>query len=573
MGRIHVLRDNVINQIAAGEVIDRPVSVVRELVDNAVDAGATEISIEILDGGRSLIRVTDNGSGMNKEDAVLAFERHATSKLNTLSDLENLHTFGFRGEAIASICSVSRMSLRTSEGELGTLIEVTGGKITSIQSVARTRGTDIEVRNLFFNVPVRKKFLKSPDIEGAKIKDWLSKYSLTNPQVKFSLVADGQIVRSFIPESFLARAREIYGQNNEEIQYSLDDILVTGLIGHPGTAVRGGDSLSIYVNNRLVSDKLIFRAVKDGFQSMLKLVETPVGCVSISLPGQFVDINVHPQKSEVRFSAPTKVFSAVKTAVWDAVGRLRSPITAEAAGATTVSWEEREIKPSDSVNIDSISGTQATFFSSITGSGTDTSGIASTSQSFPYSQLRYIGQLLECYLLCEYNEKFVVVDMHAAHERINYNRIRKALRENSKQSQALLIPEKIELTYEQQMHFNAVQEEFSHIGLVWKQTSDRFIEVDAVPACMVGIPVYDLISEIAYSEGNLRALDAKVDSIAARLACHASIRSGRSLNREEVYALFSLMEDAELSSACPHGRPCVVSFDEASIESWFGRDK
>jgi DNA mismatch repair protein MutL len=577
---IKVLPEKVINQIAAGEVIERPSSVVKELIDNSIDANATKISVNLVAGGQSLISVADNGSGMSRDDALLSFERHATSKLTSFEDLSGIVTNGFRGEALPSIASVSKVSMVTKvdTDEVGTLLEMQGGKILSVKPHASSTGTTIEIRSLFFNVPARKKFLKSARSDEVKCRELICAYALAYPHIDFTLSIDGILQLSFSSEQDVQkRAAKIIRGGTVAVSSQYDEISIHGLLGHPSQAVSDGASLTILVNKRFVSDRFILRGVKEGFSSTLKEREFPVGMLSIELPGEFVDVNVHPQKSEVRFSNPQKVFAAVKIAVEEAIRSFRTPLGFEVTQGyqKTTSIPEpyvqsdysKELKPStfngdvvaESIRIDN----PRSLFSQ------------EVFQAPRFNDWRFLGQIFECYLLFDFQSRFYIVDMHAAHERLNYNKIRSLMSEKEKKTQVLLIPQQIPLSQQEILELEKVSTLLYDLGYRWQQHRDG-IELLEVPSILFSIDQGQLIRKITAEEtyGEFPfALEETIAYICARLACHASVRSGRILGREEAYALLEQMESADFATACPHGRPCVVEFQESDVEKWFGRDR
>jgi DNA mismatch repair protein MutL len=610
--RIRVLPDVVINQIAAGEVVERPGSVVRELVDNAIDAGATDVFVALEGGGHSRIKVRDNGYGMSKDEAILAFERHATSKVSALDDLLHLGTLGFRGEALASIAAVSKVQLRTRErnSDVGTLVVFRGGKLTDVQSIAWNQGTEIEVEHLFFNTPARRKFLKSPRSEVARIRTWLAHSGLARPAVRYRLVSDGDEILHLQPVASLAeRAEAVFSPGLIPVSLSEGGIRVEGMVSHPGQALADTTGFVVLVNGRLVSDKIVQRAVREGYDSMLKDREYPVGYLAITLPSEDVDVNVHPQKSEVRFRHPQQVFAVVQGAVLSGVRSIKRPVpggisvstpvlATEKAGVealqvtklpyadsavaavenvqqykpqalfhgTAVQLVEKPLSPSPFV------AESPQVYASAPASKTQ----RVSTQDFRFSDLRYIGQLLECYLVCEYRDALVVVDMHAAHERVNYNKIRAAHAARAITTQKLLLPEQIRLTEEQVTHLLEQVEVLEGLGFEIVQVERDMIAVCGVPGTVSQIDCVALLKECAaepLSAGWRERIEERVDHIAARIACHASVRSGDLINRHEVYALFAQLDEAELSGACPHGRPVVAQFERDAVERWFGRDR
>lgn len=616
--RIKVLPDTVINQIAAGEVVERPASVVRELVDNAIDSGASDVFVTIESGGHSRLSVRDDGCGMNRDEAILAFERHATSKVSAIEDLMTLSTLGFRGEALASIAAVSKIKLRTrrAEDEVGTEVIFRGGRLVNVQSCAWNKGTEIEVEHLFFNTPARRKFLKSPRSELARIRTWLAHSSLGRPGVRYRLVADGDEVLN-LPQvaSLEERARQVFPADLMPISLRESGFAVEGMVSHPGQALSDASGLVIVVNGRLISDKLIMRAVREGYDSMLKDREYPVGYVSITMSPEDVDVNVHPQKSEVRFRRPDQIFAVVRGAVLTGVRSIKRPMALlqESVPVVVVAREESPRIQSKTATAPSLWGHSSVMESLSMTETPSTKGlnavvspdarvvVTSTlvnpgetysykptvstpqhlfetkePQAFRFSDLRYIGQTLECYLLCELTGRLVVVDMHAAHERVNYNRIRKARATGALVVQKLLIPEVLRLSEEQVVVLMEQEDALRELAFEVTQQGMDEIVVHGVPSILAHRSCASLLKEFAVEQvvaGWRERLEERIDHMAARLACHASVRSGDALTKHEAYALFAQLDEAELSGACPHGRPCVTEFSRDAVERWFGRDR
>jgi DNA mismatch repair protein MutL len=602
--KIKVLPDTVINQIAAGEVVERPASVVRELVDNAIDAGANDIFVALEGGGHSRLKVRDNGCGMSKDEAILAFERHATSKVSVIEDLASLATLGFRGEALASIAAVSKIQLKTREreSEIGTQVTFKGGKLTDVRAVPWNAGTEIEVEHLFFNTPARRKFLKSPRSEVARIRTWLAHSGLARPKVRYRLVSDGDEVLHLHPaESVAERAKSIFPNDLIPISLLEGGVAIEGMVSHPGAALSDGSGFVILVNERLVSDKLILKAAREGYDSMLKDREYPVGYISLTLPADHVDVNVHPQKSEVRFRHPQQVFALVQGAVVRGVRAIRGPVEqwprsepmmmgqASAASVTTHN-------PASGYNVSSLAPLpipRSLFDTGEYGSELRRDSVSDVFRGpsysngsqrlyseprtdFRFADLRYVGQVLECYLVCELRERLVMVDMHAAHERVNYNKIRRARAERKLNTQKLLIPEMARLTEEQVVRLMEQEDLLRELGFEIAPVSAETVSVTGVPAVTAHLDCVALLKECAaepLASGWRDRLEERIDHIAARVACHASVRSGDILNKTEVYALFDQLDEAEASGACPHGRPVVTEFSRDVVERWFGRDR
>lgn len=629
--KIKVLPDTVINQIAAGEVVERPASVIRELVDNSVDAGATDIFIAVEAGGHTRLKVRDNGCGMTRDEALLAFERHATSKVSAIEDLDSLSTLGFRGEALASIAAVSKVRLTTrSKGhELGTAVTSRGGKLIDVQSCAWSEGTEIDIEHLFFNTPARRKFLKSPRAELARIRSWVMHSALARPNVRYRLIADGaEILNLAAVADVAARGGEIFAGDLIPVVLREGRLSVEGRVGHPGSALADATGLVLLVNGRLVSDKVMVRAVREGYDSMLKDREFPIGYISLTLPADEVDVNVHPQKSEVRFRHPDQVFAVVRGAVLAGVRSIRRPavaqtfepvaapvapalvVSSQIVPAPQASFVREAALPSASqpdvrdvwpilraapVSVAAATVPQYTQSENVSSrySRLDSDSTAlklvgeqrvmygvqernAVDATFRFSGMRYVGQVLECYLLCEHNEKLVVVDMHAAHERVNYNKIRAQRAARALTVQKLLIPERIHLTAEQVVSLMEQSEVLHELAFEVSQESATEVIVTGVPSVVAHLDCVALVKECAaepVSAGWRERLEERIDHIAARLACHASVRSGDILKKEEAYALFAQLDEAALAGACPHGRPVVAEFPRHTVERWFGRDR
>ena len=631
--KIKVLSDVVINQIAAGEVVERPASVVRELVDNAVDAGATDIFIALESGGHNRIRVRDNGCGMSRDEALLAFERHATSKVTSIDDLNTLTTMGFRGEALASIAAVSKIKLttRSKEAGIGTAVTFRGGKLVDVQAVAWNEGTEMEVEHLFFNTPARRKFLKSPRSEVSRIRSWVAHSALSRPHVRYRLVSDGdEILNLPVVDSIQARGAHVFPGDLTPISLREGGVKVQGMIGHPGQALSDASGFVILINGRLVSDKIILRAAREGYDSMLKDREFPIGYLSLTMPPEYVDVNVHPQKSEVRFRHPDQVFAVVRGAVLAGVRSIKRPLMSAPAAVVALQPEvsaaplpdfpraafvppsvptttlmatpeptpisrfewpipapvARGVEAAPVAGVVSVSNVaealapktfQPSFFvASAPPVAYENATKVVANRDFRYQDLRYIGQLLGCYLVCEVDNRLVVVDMHAAHERVNYNKIREARAKRALTVQKLLIPERVRLTPEQVVGLLEQEEALKELAFEVAQVDAETVEVHGVPGVLSHLDAIGVIKDIAAEPvmaGWRERLDERIDHLTARLACHASVRGGDLINRSEAYALLQQLDAAETAGACPHGRPVVAEFSRDAVERWFGRDR
>ena len=580
--KIQVLEDSVVNKIAAGEIVERPSSVVRELVDNSIDAGADDIFIELEDGGTSIIRVSDNGSGMSKEDLELSLKRHATSKITAADDLNTISTLGFRGEALPSIASVSKLKVKTRRkaDEIGSQVFTEGGKKLELTSAPVNVGTSVEMRSLFFNTPARKKFLKKAKTEEIRVKQWLLQYAVAHPKVRFRLQGNAKdLVNLPAVKSSLERAESLIKGEYESITQEFGkDLVISGCFGHPGHAQLNTSSPVFLINGRVVQDRMLARAVRDGYQSMLKASEKPVAIVCIDIDPKLVDVNVHPQKSEVRFIDSQAVFRALRSLVTMALSGLTRPVEYSAEADKRHYLEEPGNIKGQALSFD-LKTDSASTNKVKTGEVKDEPDLLESDTLRDYDQsyrsLRFIGQVLDCYLICERGEEVLAIDMHAAHERINYNKIRVQYKQGNISSQKLLVGLNVDLTEEETERLKDNESVFESFGFSFGEITENSILVKAAPATLTGGNIVAAIKEACSFDEDVAAegaLSAQIDHLAARIACHASVRSGRKLKEQEVYELLATMDSEDFASACPHGRPVTVSFSRTDVEKWFGRD-
>ncbi len=596
LNQVRILDDLTINQISAGEVVDRPVSVVRELVENALDAGATKITIHISNGGRSLIKISDNGSGMSKDNALLAIERHATSKLSKASDLNFINSLGFRGEALPSIASVSKMQIKTrvADDATGTLLIINGGKLQQVKDTSCNQGTSIEVAKLFFNTPARKNFLKSNRTEELKIKHWLQSIAIANPQIALQLYFD-DVLSLNLPgnELILERTKKIFPESLITINHQVGDLTITGFLSAPSLSLADASGLMIIVNKRLVSDRLVLRAVKEAFGIALKIKEFPKGFLHLELPPALVDVNVHPQKSEVRFQNPQIVFQSIQEGIKQSVQSFATP-NSWVSKNTTTNWQnavyQEQANYSSAPNLTlNLQAKPTPVFQNnslpeqiLVTQYVPTNEVKHASNQplmqeaeYPkFSSLKFIGQALGCYLICEYQEDLFIVDLHAAHERFNYNQVKNNFLKRNKDSQILLLPISVSLSFGQQANLLQQQENLAIFGFRFEAQGEQHILISEIPSILKGKDLITLIKELAVAEEELDSnpsWDNYTDYICARIACHASKRSGDQLSRAGVAALFDSLDNSEFAGACPHGRPTIIKLSNYEIEKSFGR--
>ena len=603
--RICVLPTELANQIAAGEVVERPASVVKELVENSLDAGATRITVTIQGGGRRLISVLDNGCGMNPEEARLSLERHATSKVRTLEDLTEIETLGFRGEALPSIASVSRFSLTTrTEGDLeGVKIGVVGGDVGSTEPVACTAGTEIEVRDLFFNTPARLKFLKTEMTERRHIAEAMTRVALSKPDVHVKLVSEGRTVIDAAPCIDLKeRVSAVLGTAVADqlfpvkIPAERGNVTATGLFSSPKATKRNSSGLYTFVNGRFVRDKRIIAAIRTGYSGLLDKGVFPTVGLYIDLPANEVDVNVHPAKTEVRFHQPDMVFRAVRAALVEGLAEapwvpgtkeakrvytLDSSITYQPGDEDTLSLRptagegDRGFEPvQETLSLSSRLDTNE----SLGGWWTSRVGADVGPQTVPrhdyFNTLSYLGKLGTTYLLCQDGEGLVVVDQHAAHERITFEGLKAIYSGNHRQIQSLLIPIQLELDPVQVETMREHTQFFETMGFEIDLFSDDTFVVRAVPALLLGASyqrlLRDALDEIAVT-GHSDRLDEAVEAVLSRMACHGSVRAGDRMMAQEVEELLRQMDQIDFRGNCPHGRPVYFQMDWAEIEKRFER--
>lgn len=596
------LPDTLIDQIAAGEVVERPASVVKELVENALDAGATRIVVDVEQGGTTLVRVSDDGEGMTPDDALLCLERHATSKITRFTDLSDLGTFGFRGEALPSIASVSRLVLRTRPrgSNEGLEVVVEGGGTPAVAPAGGAVGTTIEVRDLFFNVPARRKFLKATATESAHVSDVLLGMALARYDVTFVLTRDGRPVREHLRATSRAeRARAVMssdGASLVECRSERGAVRIEAMLAPPERARSGATGLSILVNGRPVRDRQLVRAVSQSYGSVLESGRYPLGVVWIDVPPEVVDVNVHPQKAEVRFSDARGLFDAVTRELHDALAHAfglpalgahpQAPFVrpqqvptlraleghAQAAIAATRSFIEppdRALLPEGNLFTVLADRAAAPFRGEPSGSVPS----APPSEVGGYASLRYVGQVRGTFLVCEGTDGLYVLDQHAAAERVTFDRLRRSYAARGVAMQRMLVPELVELSPSDVALLEENAEEVSKLGVEVRAVGDSAVAVHGVPDLLVRADptrlVRDLVAEVSRAAG--RPFRGAVDLVLATMACHGSVRAGDAISPVEVDALLRALDDVDFGGHCPHGRPLVMRMPFAELERKVGR--
>jgi DNA mismatch repair protein MutL len=583
-----------VDQIAAGEVVERPASVVKELVENSVDAGARRVRVEVQGGGAALIIVTDDGSGMSPEDARLAFERHATSKLSSLDDLHQIHSFGFRGEALPAIASVSKLRLRTrGRGrEEGFEIRVESGELIEARAAAGAEGTRIEVAELFGNVPARRKFLKSATTEWGHIGDWLARAALALPQIHFDVRRDGKSAFTWPSVANpLDRIAAVLSERDAAALVAAErdqgDASLRAYVSRPDAHRATTAGIHLFVNGRPVRDRLMRHALLQVYRDLIPRGRFPTAVLFLSLPTSAVDVNVHPAKWEVRFDDPQSFHHLVTATVRDAIsgrgwlGEADSP--APGTGAMPGGQPDRIRESGADDWIFAGQGVaEATFPARSEPQGELASEVASAApRPFRFGDLRLLGQLLGTYLLLEEKGGLVLVDQHAAHERVLYERLRAAWLEGSVERQGLLVPTTIELEAAVLTALVEHQEVIETLGFEVEPFGERTLAIRAVPALLAERDPIGLIRGLADELRSGAQLGAPMrpgtrilegaDRLFATMACHSARRAGEVLDPREQRALLESADAIPWAPSCPHGRPVAVPITLAEIERRFGR--
>ena len=572
--RIRKLSEGTINRIAAGEVLERPASAVKELVENAIDAGATQIDVVFRGGGKSLIRVKDNGVGMEKEEILLALERHATSKLPD-DELINIATLGFRGEALPSIASVSRFSI-TSRAR-GTAdaycVSVEAGRVTPPAPARLECGTEIEVRDLFFATPARLKFLKSDRSEVTEAVDVVRRLALAHPGIGFTFATEE---RQWLtaPREELAKARvaRLLGPefitNALPLTFAGEDFRFDGFISLPTYARGNGAQQFAFVNSRPVRDKLVAGAIKAAYADVLPPGRFPSLVLFIDCAASRVDVNVHPAKTEVRFREASLMRSAIIVAIKRTLAAAGAKVDASKSSSTlrafsTASWQPSPI---------SLAASQAAFAMNLPVQGFSEDAAPLPILDYPMGMAR--AQLHDTYIVSQTSSGFILVDQHAAHERIVYERLKAERAAGSIQIQPLLVPQAVELDAVSVAAVASLQDDLFELGLKLELFGETTLLVREVPAALSNANISALINAIANDaaeQGQSQSFQERVNHLLSTMACHYSVRAGRTLRVEEMNALLREMERTPNAGQCNHGRPTFIALEMKDIERLFGR--
>ena len=594
MGEIQRLEKKVYDKIAAGEVVERPVSVVKELVENAIDAGASAVSVSIAGGGIRSITVTDNGSGIRAEDVSLAFEKHATSKISTIHDLGRIHTQGFRGEALASIAAVSAVEMKTKrrDEETGTRIRISGGRAEEPVLAGLPDGTSVTVSNLFFNVPVRLKFLKSETKEAAAISDLVSRYILCYPEISFHYSSQGKTTYHSPGDGDLRHAiYAVYGDISDTVSYvsaEVGDIRVSGFVSRPGTSMKGGRMGSVFVNRRYVRNTSFIGTVRGAYGETLVKGESPFYLINIDLPSSAVDVNVHPNKLLVRFRDAGAVDYAIREAVSQACAQVRGSVHMPEEKKPEVPRAFVAMQPStDAIQTELFSGFKPAAMRETETPDMETpaqtsirideavqekeADISDTGQPETLPQpvsWRVIGSFSNTYILAEQGDNLLIIDQHAAHERLLYERFKSGV---VPLSQPLLAPQVITVSHDQKNLIEQNAELLASLGFDIAPFGALQFKVGAVPSVARDVSVTELIGE-ALDEIGKGGTDVVMRREAViRAACRSAVKSGDKLSEAELNSIVESFVATNVMPTCPHGRPVISVLSKRALEKSFKR--
>ena len=567
---IRVLDKEMVSRIAAGEVVERPASVVKELVENSLDASSSQVSIEVRGGGVSLVRVMDNGVGIPSGEVELAFDRYATSKIANLKDLESISSLGFRGEALPSIAAVAQVDIvtRAASDSVGTYLSLNDGLVTSRRSQGCSQGTTVTVRNLFRKVPARLKFLKSPATENSHIANVVSQYALSFPEVKFTLSIDGRVaLRTPGSGRLIDSVIEVYGvevaQNMVEISSRDSEwesgtvhSRITGMVGSPAISRSNRGYLSFFINRRWVSSHLLAWAVEEAYHGLLMQGKHPIAIINISLPTKEVDVNIHPTKTEVKFGNEHMVFTAVQRAVRRALIEQMPVPKIEEVATTYVSLSQPRQVLSTSTE-----GKVNLTVSPLVTPQTPTA-------SLPI--LRVLGQLFNTYIIAEGPDGLYLIDQHAAHERILFERIKQQRSGQELDVQGLLEPVTFEVNPKQDEVLKSHYKDLTEFGFSIEPFGDRTYLVRAVPVLLYKKDWAGMVRELLDSLSGEDKAD-WAEGIAISMACHSAVRVGQALTNDEIRELIRQLEQVAIPHTCPHGRPTMIRLSSGQLTKEFGR--
>ncbi len=604
---INLLDNLIINRISAGEVVESPFSIVKELLDNSIDAGSTKITVEIKSGGIDYISIKDNGSGIEYDDIIKAFLPHATSKISSVDDLESIQTLGFRGEALASISNVSQstMTTKTKTSECAYTIDVNGGDFGEIQATTSDNGTKIEVNNLFYNTPARRKFLKKPKQEENQITNIITRYILANPNISFTYIVDGKILYQTKGNSLEDAISCVYGydimSNLTYIEKEIDNIKLSGYVSKIGYSKPNTTYQTLILNNRYVIDEIVSKAVYMANEEYLMPRQFPMYILNLTMPSIDVDVNVHPSKINIKFAKPSKIYDLVYQTVRSSIYNQINPVDSNKVGFEERPIEENLIKTDLSTlkeieiepvvnlsNISSIVSLKQETYSPITifdlPTKTEEKPIqteleqAKVNQEPHYQEInklvdfKIIGEIFNEFILLEKGENMFIMDFHAGHERLNYDKFTKMVKERNIIIQDLLIPYTQELNENEVEYILNLKDSLNELGFDIDQFGDKKIIIHSVPMQLKDINLKNFVNDLLHDMKNLKpTLNNEIKHYLMQKACKSSVKSGMKLTEYEIHELLKDLDEKQPVLLCPHGRPVLTVVSKTQIEKWFKR--
>ena len=624
---INILDSMIINRISAGEVVESPFSIVKELIDNSIDAGADKISIEIKNGGIDSIIIKDNGKGIEYDDIIKAFLPHATSKISNIDDLNAISTLGFRGEALASISNVTQTKIitKTENQEVAYQMEVNGGNFGEIQPTESAKGTKIQVNNLFFNTPARRKFLRKPKGEESQITNIISRYILAHPEISFTYIADGKTIYQTNGSSLLDAIYCVYGedvtQNIMPVEKEIGNLKLTGFVSKVGYSKPNTTYQTLIVNKRYVVDEIVSKASYMAFEEYLMTRQFPFYVLNLTMPAIDVDVNVHPSKINIKFANPSQIYDLVYTAIRGAIYDSQNNNHFEKSTAPTFEQEplikvdinslkEIEIEPiakpslSEANNLKQSNFSPFSIFDMPTENDSNTIIVPNKTASEPkvkfenfnfttqdttkpqnddLKQSQYkdisevvdfkvLGQLFNEFLVIEHGDKMILLDFHAGHERLNYDKFTKMVESRQLVIQDLLVPYTQKLTSQEVEYLVNLQPKLHELGFTLSKIDDNQIEISAIPMQLKDINLKNFVDDLLHDMGNLRPkFNNEIRHYLMQKACKSSVKSGMILNEMEINALLKDLDDKNPVLLCPHGRPVLTVVPRTEIEKWFKR--
>ena len=575
---IHLLPDDVVEKIAAGEVIERPASVARELIENSLDAGASHIRVRIVNGGLSEIQVSDDGCGIPYHEVSLAFQRHATSKLAAFEDLSNLRTLGFRGEALASIAAVADVTLATrfQDEPVGSTARYRFGESESLRAEAVAAGTTVTVRDLFANLPARRKFLRKPSTEGQQVATVVARYAIAHPEIAFSMHVDGRLALQTLGSDLLDALRRTHGPETADVMLPFEDadsgLRIFGFAGPPSLHRSSSRQVDIFVNGRWVQDRVLARAIAEAYRGLLPTGRFPVIVLLAEIPPDRVDVNVHPAKAEVRFADPDKVFQVAYRAVHTVISDpALVPVIAGLEAGAFVPWRLGGAEAS----ADSAQFPQHALYSqagpdAAAAAGRDGPPVALAAGALP--PLRVVGQVQQTYIVAEGPDGLYLVDQHAAHERVLFERFLAERQAGQSQSQALLAPITVGLGASRCLSLQRHQARLRELGFEAEPFGNDVALLRAVPAILADRPAslerafIEVLDAVAAAD-----TDRWLEHSLVRLVCHSAVRAGETLDYAQMREILRALEATKSPRTCPHGRPTMLYLSSNMVAREFRR--